>query len=174
MYEQQNSYQLKLRVLAQSHNISQKQSKIRGPNAILKDFDDKQNFVELLDENGLRNQHLIFSMTSQEQQTLMNNGLQQANSKTAFDLSGVENMDRFLVQQFNRQKYNDVLKSFRVARGDNLKKETQQKKMLLMQDRIVELGIDKRMKEDDDDEKPKTPVDMEFELGFNPIVKEKF
>ena len=40
-----------------------------------------------------------------------------------------------------------------------------------MQNRIVELGIDKRIHEEDDEEKPKNPVDIEFELGFNPEVK---
>jgi hypothetical protein len=33
---------------------------------------------------------------------------------------------------------------------------------------MTELGIDKLLNEEDDEEKPKEPVDLEFELGLNP------
>ena len=61
-----------------------------------------------------------------------------------------------------------------MQRAENTKKEILAKKMDSMKDTIVKLGIDKRMVEEDDDEKAKAPVDIEFELGFNPPVNKRF
>ena len=43
-----------------------------------------------------------------------------------------------------------------------------------MKDKIIKLGLDERIHEIDDEEKPNDPVDVEFELGLIPQVKEIF